>query len=75
MRGLTVWALKNGESTCSNVSLNLLLKNGVTLSASKVFLSLFEGQLTALENSQHTQIAALMADTRMDEQGLALTMV
>ncbi|KAF2976739.1 hypothetical protein EK904_009266 [Melospiza melodia maxima] len=34
------------------------------------------GLLTALEDfSQHTQIAALMAEIGMDEQGLALTMV
>ncbi|XP_063270207.1 PDZ domain-containing protein 9 [Prinia subflava] len=36
---------------------------------------LFLWQLRALENSQHTQIAALMAETGMDEQGLAPTMV
>ncbi|XP_059340650.1 collagen alpha-1(I) chain-like [Ammospiza nelsoni] len=37
---------------------------------------LFLWLLTALEDfSQHTQIAALMAETGMDEQGLALTMV
>lgn len=66
----------NGDSTFSNVSLNLLLKNDITLLASKVFLSLFKGQLTALENfSQHTQIAALMAEIGVDEQGLALAMV
>lgn len=76
MRVLTVWTLTNADSTRSNVSLNLFLKHDITLSASKVFLSLFKGQLTAVENfSQHTQIAALMADIRMDEQGLVLTMV
>lgn len=76
MRGLTVWILKNGGGTFSYVSLNLLLKNDIAFSPSKVFPPLFKGQLTALENfSQHTQIAALMAEIGMDEQGLALTMV
>lgn len=52
------------------------MKNDLTLSASNVFLSLFKRLLTALEDfSQHIQIAALMAEIGMDEQGLALTMV
>jgi len=83
MRDLTAWTTKNGYSTCSNVSLNIfvfqlniLLKNDITLSTSKIFLSLFEGQLPALENvSQHTLIAALKANIRMSEQGLGLIII
>lgn len=76
VRGLTVWTIKNGYSACSNVSLNLLLKNDITLWTSKILLSLFKGQLPALENiSQHTLIAALKANIRMGEQGLGLIII
>lgn len=75
-KDLTVWTIKNGYSTCSNVSLNLLLKNDITLSTSKIFLSLFKGQLPALGNiSQHTLIAAVKANIRMGERGLGLIVI
>lgn len=76
MWDLTVWTIKNGYSTCLNVSLNILLKNDITLSTGKIFLSFLEGQLPALENvCQHILIAALKANIRMSEQGLDLIII
>lgn len=76
MRDLTVWTIKNGYNTCSNVSLNVFLKNDITLSTSKIFLSLFKGQLPELGNiSQQTLITAVKANIRMGERGLGLIVI
>uniref|UniRef100_A0A672TT79 PDZ domain containing 9 n=1 Tax=Strigops habroptila TaxID=2489341 RepID=A0A672TT79_STRHB len=76
MRDLTVWTIKTGSGTCSNVSLNLLLKNYITLLTSKIFLSLFTGQMPSLESLfQYTLVAVLKATIKMSKQGLGLIVI
>lgn len=65
MRGLSVWVLKNGDSTLSNASLNILLKNDITLSANSFPLT-FQRAVDSI-GKLSTQIAAVMAEIGMDE--------
>lgn len=74
MRDLTVLTIKTGSSTYSNASLNLL--NYITLSTSKIFLSLFKGQVPSLESIfRCTLVAVLKATIRMGKHGLGLIVI